>query len=540
VPDPTDKSSLAPESYWFIPLLGVILVCLYLPTLTTPFDFNDDGCMVYAAPGLNLSQRCQLVWQKTLIDFHDHGPFRPVSWAQWEASAYFFGPNPIVHRSARLLWTCLSASVLLWLLAEFGFPRAAIGLAGAAATCNPYRNEIWLGLGVAEGLAMPFALLALVCATRAARSSRPWTWDAAGMCMALLAMGCKNTFAAIVPAQFLLRVLASRLPWREALSIHGRRAGLALITLAMPVVHYLLFKLQPTQPGHYTTSPSWAQAGHMVQTVVGAAGIDCLGAGLILAVVALWLARREGGELGSSSAGPDYRSALFAGGALLVFGIGVYLPIAGTAWRYAQPAVWGADLLLAALFSVLVAIPARAPRRLAFAVLTCGLVPLVLLNLAKQDKFAARTRLLWEALSFVEEETPPASELIWMGFAGASSMNQELDWAEGMHFGWHLAERKQAQLNFHLQGCPSPDNPFGGSTGMVDRPAFALSGPARPPGADWVLVRKFDSPYWLGRRCYHCYLWRHTGESAPAPARISSTSRGPSSAPRPALLPITL
>ena len=39
---------------WWIPAGGLLLAALYLPTLATPFDFIDDGNLVYpAASGLS-------------------------------------------------------------------------------------------------------------------------------------------------------------------------------------------------------------------------------------------------------------------------------------------------------------------------------------------------------------------------------------------------------------------------------------------------------------------------------------------------------
>ena len=86
----------------------------------------------------------------------------------------------------------LAAGMMLWLMRELRIHPIAAFLATAVALWNPYRNEIWTSLSLAEGVAMPYALLALVCAVRAARSSRSWVWDLVGVACVLTALGCKS------------------------------------------------------------------------------------------------------------------------------------------------------------------------------------------------------------------------------------------------------------------------------------------------------------------------------------------------------------
>src|SRR5437764_76306 len=98
-------------------------------------------------------------------------------------------------------------------------PRPRRGRGYTAPGCprwNPYRNEIWTSLTLAEGVAMPYALFALVAARKAARSARPLRWEVASAACVLVALGCKNTFAALVPAQVALRMWPEGLTLREA------------------------------------------------------------------------------------------------------------------------------------------------------------------------------------------------------------------------------------------------------------------------------------------------------------------------------------
>src|SRR5207302_9740169 len=155
--------------------------------------------------------------------------------------------------------------MFLWLLRELRLPPLAALAVGAVVMWNPYRNEIWTSLTLAEGVAMPYALLALVCARRATGSPRAWAWDLAGAGAVLMALGCKNTFAALVPAQVLLRALPDGATLREGWRQHGRRALLLSVTLAAPIVHFVWFKLN-WHPGQYAPQgPSLTQLGRMLR-----------------------------------------------------------------------------------------------------------------------------------------------------------------------------------------------------------------------------------------------------------------------------------
>ena len=233
-------------------LLGAVLLpCLYLPTLATNFDFIDDGNLVYPAPPMPLAERLDLVWLKIVNNFKHLGPFRPVLWLHWEAQAELLGGSPVCWRIWRLAWTMFAAGALLALLRDLRFRPGPSLVVTALAMWNPFRGEVWTSLTLAEGLAMPYALLAFLCAVRANRSSRPWIWDLAGMLAVLAALGCKNTFAALVPAQVLLRLAPDGQSLREGWRQHGRRALLLLLPLLLPVIHFIIFTLS-WRPGQYT------------------------------------------------------------------------------------------------------------------------------------------------------------------------------------------------------------------------------------------------------------------------------------------------
>lgn len=473
-------------------LVGAILIpCLYLPTLGTRFDFNDDGLLVYPSASFSWRSFPGRMLEDAGDEFRSHGPYRPVTLAHWAAAAQLMGDHPLYRRLARLAWCMLSTGVLLWLLHELAFlPSVALATA-ALAMWNPYRNEIWLGLGLTEAFGMPYGLAGLICAIRASRSATPWRWEVAAATFALLAIGCKNTFAAVVPAQVLLRLTAG-----EGFATEGRNrrvvgAALLALPLIFPAVHFLLFKLHPS-PNHYPTGFTWEQPWRMCRSVLGAMSIDFMGPALGLMLVTLAIYRWR---LQFSQFQARYRPAALAAAALLVCGIAMYLPINGVSGRYMIPSVWGADLALAVLLSAIAAVPANVLKRTAYAAFACGLLAVAVANLGKQSKCAARAEFLWQALEYVEDHSPTRATVAWDGHNWYEN-RPGLDVAEGVHFEWHLKHRGRDDIRIEPR------------TANADSPRFVLSCSPPPPSGDtWRLARDFTASYWLGRRCFHCYLW---------------------------------
>jgi hypothetical protein len=502
----------AGRSAAWMPLAAVLLACLYLPSLNTPFDFIDDGNLVYPSAPMPLGVRLGLVWRKIAANYQHLGPFRPVLWVHWEVQAELFRANPVAWRASRLVWAALAATVLLWLMRELGIRPGAAILAATLAMWNPYRNEIWTSLTLSEGVAMPYALLVLVCAVRATRSQRPWRWDLAGSVCLLAALGCKNTFAALVPAQLLLRILASGLPLREAWRSHARRATFLTLPLLMPVVHFIVFKLG-WHAGQYRLGLSWLQLSGMLRTLGGAISLSFVGPGLIVAAFVVALHHKSSTDrepwawLGMVC--QRHRVTCMAGLALLVCGTAPYLLASGVAGRYAIPAVWGADLAISILLTELAAVRAIAWRRMAYGFLGCGLVAVAVANVGRQDRFAARAALLWQVLEHVAAAAPPETCMAWME-------GQALNVEEGIHFAWHLQARGRADIVLGLldeERRPLSRLELAGS----DRqPSLLVSGTPIQPDRTWRRVRDFSAFYWAGQRRYDCYLWQAAKPDRPA------------------------
>jgi hypothetical protein len=121
-----------------------------------------------------------------------------------------------------------------------------------------------------------------------------------------------------------------------------------------------------------------------------------------------------------------------------------------------------------------------------------------LTGLAKQEKVAARSRLLWKALEQVQRQAPPGAAIAWHE---SPQLNRE----EGIHFLWHLQARGRTDLKLCL---------FDAEGRRVQRLEVpATSAPATlivtaqptPPAPGAQLVADFQERCW-GRH-FRAYLW---------------------------------
>ncbi|MBX9622499.1 MAG: hypothetical protein K2X82_01660 [Gemmataceae bacterium] len=487
---------------WWVPAGGLLLAALYLPTLATPFDFVDDGNLVYPSTTTGLAGHAGLWWDKVRANYDHLGPFRPTLWAHWQLQANLFDGDPLAWRAYRLAWCALAATVLLWLFRELGVHPAAALFAGALAMWNPYRNEVWTSLTLAEGVAMPYALFGLVAARKAATSPHPLRWELASAFAVFVALGCKNTFAALVPAQVLLRMWPDGVSLRKAWRQNGLRSLLLGLTLLMPAAHFVYFKAH-WHPGQYETPGlSFAQAGRVLNALKGAVSLEFLAAGVVLAVVAVRATRQLSPPIvigGLTGVRTGTACALL----LILAGVAVYLPMGMMSGRYAMPAVWGLDILFALLLSALVAAPLTVWKKAAWVGVAAGLAAVAVTSVGKQEKFAARAKMLWEAVHHVEATAPPGARVAWVAGDG---LKGGLNIEEGIHFQWHLYHRGRGDVRVALYGdagrplerteLPPPDGP----------PDLALYGTPGPAG--WEEERTFAAAYWLGRKRYDCHLGR--------------------------------
>ena len=493
-----------PAFPWSVVVLGGTVLALgYLPTLFAPFDFVDDGNLVYPAPDGTSAAGYVGRWWDKVADNVDHlGPFRPTLWAHWEVAANTFGGDPMAWRAWRMAWCGLAACGLLWLMKELKLHPAAALVAAAAAMWNPYRNEIWTSLTLAEGVAMPYALAALAAARRGAGRPRPWASDALAVGCLFVCLGCKNTFVALVPAMIGLRLLPDGWTLREGW-YRGRWAAAAyLLPLAMPAVHFVYFKLH-WHPGQYETpGPSLAQVERIAMWMKGASALDFIGLGMLAAIVTMGvILRRSPGTIVPGLLS-RYRAAIVASALLFAAGVAVYLPLPIMAPRYTMPAVWGWDVLVAVTFTGLAAVPLTGRVRFAWATVAVGLAVMTLANVSRQEKVAARGRMLWAALDRLERTAPSSSRIAWVG---GDSDTGALNIEEGIHFQWHLTHRGRGDLRVGLY------DELGNPVDRVELPAAdgpphyrLAAGPAA--GNGWRVDREFAGAYRFGRKQFACRL----------------------------------
>ena len=474
-----------PFPHWVL-LGGLVIALGFLPTLAAPFDFADDGDLVYPAPAGTAPVGYVARWWDRVAANVDHlGPFRPTLWAHWEVEANTLGGDPMAWRAVRLAWCGLAAAAFLWLLWELGVPPPAALLAGAAAFWNPYRNEVWVSLTLAEGVAMPYLFAALAAATRATGRRLCW-WDAAAVGGFVVALGCKNTFAALAPALLLLR--------RPSLGV----AAVYLAPLTVTAGHYLYFRAH-WHPGQYQTpGPSLGQLGRELNWLKGAAGLDFLGGGVVLALFAVWKQGRE-------ESPPVIRGGLWAAVALILCGLAVYLPLDIMAARYTIPAVWGCDLLFALLLARLLALPTAWPRQAALVAVGVGLAALAAANVGRQERVTARNRLLWQAVRHIEATAPPNARIEWV----ADGLGVE----EGIHAAWHLRHRGRPDITVGLVDAAGRPVERVELPPLAGPPTFRVTaGPATP---GWRPAAEFGVGYQLGRKGYACRVDEPTGELPP-------------------------
>src|SRR5713226_1433283 len=506
----SEKPAWTTRASWVL-LWAILISSLYLPTLGTRFDFADDGNLVYPAPAMSPAERIELYWEKVIANYRDLGPFRPVLWLHWEIQAEMFGANELCLRLCRLVWTTLSAASLLWLMLELGIAKIPAIIATALAMWNPYRNEIWRSLTLAEGVAMPYALFALVSAVRAARSPRPRVWDLAGSVCILAAPGCKNTFAALVPAQMLLRISGSGGSLLEGWRRHGLRACLMALTLLLPIAHFVFFQIH-WHPGQYPVdNPSWSRVSSMLRLLKGTINLDFVGPGLLLALLAISGIGPIRQLRTSWSPAKRYRLAFVSGLSLLIFGIAIYLPVSGSAGRYSMPAVWGLDLWVGVLVSMLAQARSSIWKRLAYFALRCGIVGVVIANLGKQDRFAAQNTILWQALEHVEREAPKGASL---GFVIGANLGAP----EAVHSYWHLRGRGRNDITVVIldsEGKPVERREFAKLEAGVVPVMLITEQPEVPFALKFQLIQKFFVSYRWGTEKLQLYLWGRTVAGPP-------------------------
>ena len=473
---------------------GFLFALGYWPTLGAPFDFMDDGNLVYPTPGLTARGHVELWWDKVAANVEHLGPFRPVVWAHWQLQANLFGADPLAWRLARLLWCGVAGTMLLALLRELKIHPIAALVATAAAMWNPYRNEIWTSLTLAEGVAMPYALLALWASRRAAVAQKPWRFDLLAIGGLLLALGCKNVFIALFPAMLALKIWPEGKTWSESIHSHGAALVAYLLPVLLPLGHFFYFQTHWHEGQYETPGPSWDQAKQFALWLKGAAGLDFLGAGFGF-ILATLLMRRVAIVRNSP--------ALACAALLALGGFAVYLPMHIMCGRYTMPAVWGVDIGFALLLTNFLNVPVSAWTRLGWAGISAGMIALVVASIGRQEKVATRSRMLWAVVHHIEEDAPPGACIAWIG---GDSEQGELNAEEGIHVYWHLLHRGRGDVRIGLMDATERPLARVELARLQKPPEYRIAARPSSESLNWQMDRAFEFPYRFGRKRFGCVI----------------------------------
>ena len=318
------------------------------------------------------------------------------------------------------------------------------------------------------------------------------------MIAVLVALGCKNTFAAIVPAQVALRMWPTALTSREAWRKHGFRALALASVLALPVgaLHLLQVELAP-RPVPVRRVRRSRSSARVLSALKGGMGLDFLGAGVALATVVAAARVRCVREC---------RAAVVCGVLLAGCGAVAYLPMDDMSGRYTMPAVWGLDILFALLLAALVKAPAGRARALALLALCAGLVALLTASVLRQEKVAARARMLWQVVHHLEATAPPG--------AGVDVGERRFDPRRTERRGRdsrRVAPRERGRADIRIALFDANEQPLQRVelTSPTGGLLLRVSGSRTSP-PNWKPDRSASEVYQLGRKRYDCHVSRRS------------------------------
>jgi len=403
-------------------------------TVFFPFDFVDDGCLVYReSPGI-----AKRVMEKTISEFHTRGPFRPMTWLHWELQAELFDQNAFMHRLARLGLAFLTAWLMMIFFNQMGCSNLPSAVASSILMLTPYRGEIWLSLGLTEAFFLPYCMLSLISTIRASQSHKLTIWDMVSWVSATAAIACKNTSVAIIPALLLLRawpVGALFQPW----NVRG-----PLCFLASPAVffiaHLIAFKLDTTPKEYSTSLPGLGHFLAWARALSRASALEFIGPGLLIIVFSIFFARRH------PPMGQGIRRIFATSLLLIFFGVGVHIPINGVSGRYSAIPGIGLDLIIG--FAIQNSLDSKLSTisKWGLGLVMAGILVALATDLNKGLKQSNRSLLLWEVVGYVENHFDTQSQCQWL--AESKPEKNNLGKSEGIHMGWHLKNRGIYQGSF--------------------------------------------------------------------------------------------
>ena len=210
-----------------------------------------------------------------------------------------------------------------------------------------------------------------------------------------------------------------------------------------------------------------------------------------------------------------HRAAIGSGLLLICAGIVIYLPMGAMSGRYVMPGIWGLDILIGIVLSHFILIPGSLPKRAAWAALSIGMIAVASANIGKQETQIARTRMLWDALEWVEGNVPRDTTIGWFGGIDPQST---LSAEEGVHFAWHLRARSKAHVRvilFDERGIPWDRVEIQDRSDVLDLRIVGMARASRD--SSWQEQSRFIETYWAGWKKHECVVER-PGRDAPVTA----------------------
>lgn len=498
-------SGLPTYSWWAVVAGAAIIPCLYLHNLTVPFDFQDDGVLIYAVGGTDLIDWFSRVWHLVIGDLVGLGPFRPTYWFVLQTAAAAFGQAPALWRLLFFTWSIVSAASMILLMRELRIGLLAALCATALVIWNFRSGSIWIYIGHSENIAFAFTCLALICAVRAGRSARPIGWDVCGFLCALAALGTKNTFAAIVPAQLLLRAAPEGVDLLGGIAKHWTAILFLGSTLLLPVVHLFVFSTMAHGPTAYAMG---LPTLHGVRTILNgymqAMSLPFLAPALVVAAAALTdQTRRTAGtatifaSLGSAMRDvfDAQRAAFLAGGLLAAAGAAIYMPMNVGGGRYTVPGVIGLDIIWAAFLTSFFHLQPSRLKTAAALLLTAGMVVVAGGGWLYAERMGAQEKVYNDALNYVERTAAPHTSVAW-----AASP------PEGQHFEWHLRAHGRGDIKLTAVGTKGDADALRPDKST---PLLLISTDPAPPARpeSWSAPVVFERATWPGFQRYTIVLW---------------------------------
>jgi hypothetical protein len=153
--------------------------------------------------------------------------------------------------------------------------------------------------------------------------------------------------------------------------------------------------------------------------------------------------------------------------------------------------------------------PADKAKAVAVLALGVGLAALLTATVLRQEKVAARARMLWDVVHHLETTAPPNAAVRWVsGDSARGALNAE----EGIHVEWHLARRGRPDLRIALHD--TSEQPLH-RVELAATPGPPLYRVAASPGAGWDVERAFTTAYQFGRKRYDCGIARRPAPASP-------------------------